>query len=1036
MFAMFITFAQKVVYVRVDGTGTGTSWANASSLEQAMTLATSGDQVWVQQGLYYPSATVQVPTGVQMYGGFLGNETLLSQRNYAENRTIIDGQKRRVVRLGNNAVLDGFAIINGHAHIDFLGPRGGGVWMENNARVENCYILDNTASEYGGGIHAVGDGLVYNTLFSGNIAGIDGLAIYGTTLEVRNVTISQNSRLGDLATVDTFYCNIATPAWIIVGRQSFATDSIWLTDTLLWSDAVTVNTCNKPFYNGGEVGPPSTFHADCRSNPDFKGDLFSWCAVKRFGDELCPAPWRVPTVQDFIDLDMTMGGNGGNNQNIGNAAVTARYLNTWGGAYGGYCNSGGTLDGQGLHAIYWSQSQFNTISGLRLHFSFYGYASPQMLHSKDFGFTLRCVYTCPRIILNLTSGENTRTQAVCQNSPITPVTHSWSGGAATATLAWDVIPEGITGNAASFSGTPTTPGVYKWTITATHSDSMCPPKIDTGSIIVKPSPTAITIEQTGTIPTCDSTILTASNGNDGTIYWQNTNYNGTDTTNPSTSQIVYHTGTYCFRARSDEGCWGGSMCRSVTIHTAPLIIRHPDTTEQRVLEGQSNFPVLSVSATSTLPPPLYQWYRNTTNSNIGGTLIPGATSATYTPPNTPAGTFYYYCRVSNSCGSVTSNVSGKHTVEPLIIDANGCNNLPPGWGESLGVVSFATDSIWVLGNQAWSDAIQTTVCNNKTNFNGGNIWPINFNADCRSSHNSSSLFSWCAVKRFSHVLCPAPWRVPIRQDFINLNETFGGSSTIISAPLSKYINEWGGVFMGTCSGIGELSHLNRFGNYWSQTANPGTQGASRLMLDNWNNGVDLHNSTTKDGGLALRCVRDTTPPLPQQVGIKVYQYVLPENTHWNVSEGFRDPHVFRFENSQAGSPGALRLNVLETIYLSLPHWNYSSVEVFASHVAFTGSVPYRLLTAPQSFNPENYTGSNIMNYVQNALWFNRPFREFQNASQFTVPLNLLAVNEDKINLWFFLTPYNNTTNSTMYLVNSPIIRLRINGVEIPTFRID
>ncbi|MES2487492.1 MAG: immunoglobulin domain-containing protein, partial [Bacteroidota bacterium] len=40
--------------------------------------------------------------------------------------------------------------------------------------------------------------------------------------------------------------------------------------------------------------------------------------------------------------------------------------------------------------------------------------------------------------------------------------------------------------------------------------------------------------------------------------------------------------------------------------------------------------------------PTYKWYSNTTNSNIGGTLIPSATAATYSPPVTTAGTYYYY----------------------------------------------------------------------------------------------------------------------------------------------------------------------------------------------------------------------------------------------------------------------------------------------------------------------------------------------------------------------------------------------------------
>ncbi|MCL2683179.1 MAG: hypothetical protein FWE63_06850, partial [Bacteroidales bacterium] len=862
MFAMFTAFAQKVVYVRVDGTGNGTSWANASSLEQAMALAILGDEVWVQQGLYYPSATLQVPAGVLMYGGFFGNETILSQRNYAENRTIIDGQKRRVVRLGNGAVLDGFAIINGHAHIDFLGPRGGGVWMEQNARVENCYILDNTASEYGGGIHAVGDGLVYNTLFSGNVAGIDGLAIYGTTLEVRNVTISQNSRLGDLATVDTFHCNIATPAWIIVGTQSFFTDSVWLTDTLLWSDAVSFTTCNKTTFNGGSfsVVEPPVFHSDCRSNPDYKGDLFSWCAVKRFGDELCPAPWRVPDTVDFRTLDIALGGTGSSTTN---SILRNKYLDDWGGFYGGRSSATGTLEVQGSSANYWSQAEEDITRARGLNFGTNGNIFPQAANLKYFGFTLRCVYTCPRIILNLTSGENTRTQAVCQNSPIAPVTHSWSGAAANATLMWDVVPAGITGDAASFSGTLTTPGVYKWTITVDHNDNMCPPKISTGSITVHALPTTVVV--TGITPACDSAILNASNGNDGTIYWQNTTSNGTDTTTASTSQTVNIDGTYYFRARSNEGCWGEQGSRVVIISTVPTINIHPDTTERNIVEGHGNFSALSVNATSTLSLS-YQWYRNTTNSNIGGALISGATSATYTPSNT-VGTFYYYCRISNSCGIATSNVSGKHIVEPL---PGGCNGNTPGWGASLGTVSFATSQVWVIKSQVWSDAVQATNCSNRNVFNGG--VSSNFNADCRSNlGRKGDFFSWCAVARYKDQLCPTPWRVPTIQEFINLDIALGGTGSgqygeTTLALVNIYRSIWGGTYPGQCTETGTLlPSTNAY--YQTFTATDADYAynlfySSILFGSVFIGSVDPERLVLKNRGFSLRCVRDTTPPPP------------------------------------------------------------------------------------------------------------------------------------------------------------------------------
>ncbi|MDR1951458.1 MAG: hypothetical protein LBP96_04430, partial [Bacteroidales bacterium] len=623
---LLASIAHAQIHVSVGGTGNGSSWVDACSLEQAMTLATSGTQVWVQQGAYYPSATLRVPSGVLMYGGFSGNETTLSQRNYAKNTTIIDGQHAfAVVRLGNGAVLDGFAVINGLSNL-LPTPYGGGVWMEPNARVENCQILDNHAGQYGGGIYAEGDGLVYNTLFSGNVAGVDGLVIWGTTLEVRNITASQNRLWDDPIILDENRCNVAVPAWFVLGTADFVSDSVWLADTLLWSDAVAVNTCNKTVYNGGSNSPP-TFHSDCRSNPNQKGDLFSWCAVKRFGDELCPKPWRVPILEEFAALNQDFGGTGANNQT--SLTTIQNYLNFWGGTYSGYSSPAGLLTEQNTGAFYWSQTEVDLTSGFGQSFYSNGLVFPRLTAEKSYGYALRCVHTCPHIITNLTSGEGTRTQAVCQHLPIAAVTHTWGGGATQATLSWDIIPEGITGDEESFSGTPTTPGVYRWTIT-TVGDNICPQRIDTGSITVHALPATVTV--TGETPACDSTILTASNGNDGTIYWQSTTSNGTcgDVACRISTQTVKTSGTYYFRAQSAEGCWGAQGSLEVVINTPPIIILHPNTIARSVnIANRDTFPRLSVRATSTFPLS-YQWYYNTERSTIGATLIVGATDSTYT----------------------------------------------------------------------------------------------------------------------------------------------------------------------------------------------------------------------------------------------------------------------------------------------------------------------------------------------------------------------------------------------------------------------
>lgn len=73
---------------------------------------------------------------------------------------------------------------------------------------------------------------------------------------------------------------------------------------------------------------------------------------------------------------------------------------------------------------------------------------------------------------------------------------------------------------------------------------------------------------------------------------------------------------------------------------------------------------LTVEASGT-PAPTYQWYRNTTNSNVNGTIINDATSATYSVPTETKGTYYYYCVATNAAGSATSNVATVNVTDPI-----------------------------------------------------------------------------------------------------------------------------------------------------------------------------------------------------------------------------------------------------------------------------------------------------------------------------------------------------------------------------------
>ena len=74
----------------------------------------------------------------------------------------------------------------------------------------------------------------------------------------------------------------------------------------------------------------------------------------------------------------------------------------------------------------------------------------------------------------------------------------------------------------------------------------------------------------------------------------------------------------------------------------------------------------------------YQWYGNTTDSNTGGTLVSGATSASLTlPTDLTEGSYYYYCVVSASgLTAVTSETAAVTVLAEgtaiITITANPC----------------------------------------------------------------------------------------------------------------------------------------------------------------------------------------------------------------------------------------------------------------------------------------------------------------------------------------------------------------------------
>ena len=161
---------------------------------------------------------------------------------------------------------------------------------------------------------------------------------------------------------------------------------------------------------GVHLAAGGTFNADCRVNfnPAIEGDLWSWCAVVRFGHLMCPpgAGWRVPTAEDFAILDRYVRGHGTGREPYVCVETANRFrdANIWRANSLGMIMSGSNaataptasnpspgITGRGVFASYWSQTEHSATGAYGLFISESGQVTPQYAGAKSAGRTVRCV---------------------------------------------------------------------------------------------------------------------------------------------------------------------------------------------------------------------------------------------------------------------------------------------------------------------------------------------------------------------------------------------------------------------------------------------------------------------------------------------------------------------------------------------------------------------------------------------------------------------------------------------------------------------
>lgn len=237
--------AQTTRYVSATGSGSGSSWANASNdLQLMINQSAAGDQVWVTAGTYKPNRPANnlgtiasanrnnafvLKSGVKVYGGFMGTETTIAQRNLKDpaRASILSGDFNgndtpTLTNMGENAYhvvisagavgtaeLNGFTIQGGGYIVgtDATGSitvngqsvsreNGGGISVKGSNPKLSDIILRNCRSNFGGGLYVEQPGgtcSITNSTFINNLAQFGGGACnYNGTFQYVNTLAYAN----------------------------------------------------------------------------------------------------------------------------------------------------------------------------------------------------------------------------------------------------------------------------------------------------------------------------------------------------------------------------------------------------------------------------------------------------------------------------------------------------------------------------------------------------------------------------------------------------------------------------------------------------------------------------------------------------------------------------------------------------------------------------------------------------------------------------------------------------------------------------
>jgi chitodextrinase len=305
-------------YVTQNGTGDGSSWANASGdLQLMINNSIAGDTIFVAEGTYKPIRPANdldtidndnrdnafvLKSGVKIYGGFAGNENSLDERQLGANETILSGD---IGTIGDNsdncyhvviasnvddvAEINGVTITGGNANLgrttpilvdgnEFSKEVGGGIYNINSSPlISNVKISGNSALAAGGILNEASSPKIVNSLVIGNFASssVGGIWNIDSSPMIINTSIAgNNTDLGDFGDVSNISSSPTISNSIIWGNQNNNLNGSTISNSIVQGGFSACNNCPE---GDGNVDPLFIDLPDFNDAPFTNGDFKLRC---------------------------------------------------------------------------------------------------------------------------------------------------------------------------------------------------------------------------------------------------------------------------------------------------------------------------------------------------------------------------------------------------------------------------------------------------------------------------------------------------------------------------------------------------------------------------------------------------------------------------------------------------------------------------------------------------------------------------------------------------------------------------------------